>query len=183
MDTKTCTQCKTEKPLTEFRLTGRASNGKRYVASDCNDCHRASSQAYRQANLEAARERERSYGRRNAQQKRVAASKWYEENKERALANRRARYEADPELYRDRQHMRRAKLAGATEIEFIRRLAVYERDGGVCHVCKKHIALEDYHMDHVHPLKQGGQHTYANVKASHARCNLARRGQIFSPAP
>lgn len=147
------------------------SNGKRYLASQCNPCHAAKARAYRAANLEKVRARENDYAKRHADQKRAASRAWYAANKERALARVNARHKADPEYDRDKAHQSRAKKAGAPIVEFVRRLEIYERDAGICHLCSEPVALEDFQIDHVIPLCQGGSHTYANVRAAHARCN------------
>jgi hypothetical protein len=175
MEVKTCTICGEDKPFAEFRFGGRASNGKRYRASDCNECHRRSSRSYRAAHLEERRAAELVYSRTHAERKRENARRWYADNTERAIENEKRRYRLDPEYKRDLAHMGRAKKHGAPVIEFVRRRKVFERDGGICHVCSEAVAWEDFQVDHVVPLSKGGDHTYANVKTTHRRCNLARR--------
>lgn len=175
METKTCTRCDAEKPIEEFRLGGVRANGKRYRASECNDCHRASSRAYRNANLAVVQEREREYGRRNAERKREVARRWYAENRERAIAATQQRTLQDPERHLAFVMASRARKRGATIVEVFTRDEIVQRDLGVCHVCAEPVPPDELHLDHVIPLKDGGPHTRENVKVSHARCNLARR--------
>lgn len=174
METKKCSRCGVEKPIEDFRFCG-SYKGKRYRASDCRVCHAEQAREYRKQNIEACRQREREYGRKNAERKREVASAWYYANKERAAAQRTASYQRDPELVRDRAHQTRARRAGASAVELVRRREVYERDGGICHVCATAIDWADYELDHLVPLSEGGDHTYANVKAAHRVCNQGRR--------
>lgn len=172
METRSCTKCGETKTLSEFyeRSPGRPD-------AECKECRRARARAYREQNLEVCRARELEYARANAEKKRENARRWYHsspENRAKAILREKAKYERDPEYKRDRAHQTRARGAGASIVEFVRRREVYERDQGVCHVCEKHVAWDDYDMDHVVPLGKGGDHTYANVKVAHAACNRAR---------
>lgn len=171
---KRCRRCEEEKPLSEFGLQWQ--HGKYRVRSYCKPCHAANSRESRQRHLETARARELAYARAHAEQKRSTAKSWYYAHREQAIAAEKARYEKNPEYKRDLAHMTRARRAGAKVIEFVRRREVYERDAGVCHVCSEAVDWDDYDMDHVVPLSRGGDHSYANVKTSHKRCNRARHG-------
>lgn len=75
---------------------------------------------------------------------------------------------------------RRAALA-AQLLEFVDPDVVLERDGWRCHLCGGRIRrrLSGLHrlgptIDHLVPLSQGGEHSYANVAAAHRGCNSAR---------
>ena len=56
------------------------------------------------------------------------------------------------------------------------------RDGWVCQICGEPVdpTLAQMNLpdapsiDHVHPLSRGGEHTYANVRLAHRRCNTKR---------
>lgn len=82
----------------------------------------------------------------------------------------------DPEAARRRGYKarsaRRARLLDAF-VEHVDRDVVFQRDGGTCGICG---LLIDGPMDvdHVVPLALGGEHSYANVRASHMACNRAR---------
>lgn len=78
----------------------------------------------------------------------------------------------------------KAKRDGATVIEKFNRIEILERDNYTCHICKQPInpKLNDLvthrmsgTMDHILPIKQGGQHTRDNVKAAHMICNARRQ--------
>lgn len=75
---------------------------------------------------------------------------------------------------------RRAQLRGAST-EVIHRKDIAERDGWTCWLCHKPVdpdtAWPDLmcaSLDHVVPLSCGGDHTRANVRLAHFRCNVAR---------
>lgn len=86
--------------------------------------------------------------------------------------NRRVRQKQD--------HRRRALKSGAF-VEDVDRLVVLERDGWKCHLCGEQIPrdvewpdLMYPTIDHVVPLAEGGEHSYANVAAAHWSCNAAK---------
>jgi 5-methylcytosine-specific restriction endonuclease McrA len=71
-----------------------------------------------------------------------------------------------------------------TQVEPIRNQDVFERDGWICGICLACIDSElkwpdpmCATLDHVVPLSLGGDHTWENVRAAHARCNSGRGSQ------
>lgn len=80
------------------------------------------------------------------------------------------------------QEMRRARRRGAPA-EQTDRIAIFERDGWVCHLCLEPIdpALRNRtpmsaSLDHVIPLARPDSpgHVPSNVAASHLRCNMSK---------
>lgn len=58
------------------------------------------------------------------------------------------------------------------------RPAIYERDGGICQMCAKPVEPKGYHVDHVVPVSEGGDFwSPANLRLTHAKCNLGRRNR------
>lgn len=84
---------------------------------------------------------------------------------------------ANPDRVLDHDHTRRARRRG-TQVEPVSRRAVWERDGGICHICLDPVAFEEMHLDHVMPLAKGGTHTYDNVAPTHASCNLHKAAKV-----
>ena len=70
--------------------------------------------------------------------------------------------------------VRKAKERGATEIELVPPLEVFERDEWMCHICGGHVEIEDVSLDHIVPIALGGGHTWANLACSHRACNFAK---------
>lgn len=55
------------------------------------------------------------------------------------------------------------------------RLRIFDRAGGICHICKLPIKLgETWHADHVKALIEGGENRETNLAPAHAHCNLAK---------
>lgn len=74
-----------------------------------------------------------------------------------------------------------ALTRGAPHAERFTLDEIYERDGHVCHLCRKEVDRRDATMDHVIPVTRGGPHTRANVKLAHRGCNT-RKGNRLLPA-
>ncbi len=102
-------------------------------------------------------------------------------------ADRRLRYSSEwkrqnPDKVRDYSAARRATKVAAV-IEPVDRQVVWERDGGICHICHQDADPTDWHLDHVIPLVKGGQHSYANVAVSHPFCNLSKGARLLILTP
>lgn len=80
-------------------------------------------------------------------------------------------------------HIKRAKLYGVAWEKGITLDKLIERDGLTCYVCGKTCDRNDLSwgsygpdyptIDHVIPLRNGGTHTWDNVKVACANCNCA----------
>lgn len=135
----------------------------------------------RMANREEISARDRAYREKNPE-KIAARDRAYHmaHHKEHAACQR--RYQAaHPEKLVEKEAARRARAAGAPRVEKIDRAAVYERDGGRCHLCRKKAPRHAFHLDHLIPLSKGGNHTHDNLAVAHASCN-SRRGAGRLPA-
>jgi 5-methylcytosine-specific restriction endonuclease McrA len=140
----TCRLCKATKLAEEFYKDKSRPTGR---SSGCRECLKAQGRAKYAEDPEPTK----------AQVKR-----WIEQNPERYRA-----------LRQDRQHRRRARMY-ANEFEKIDRLAIYERDGGKCHICGKRVAKKDMSLDHLTPIARGGDHVKLNVRLAHLSCNVKR---------
>jgi 5-methylcytosine-specific restriction endonuclease McrA len=76
---------------------------------------------------------------------------------------------------------RRARKRGAQVVETIDPSRVFERDGFTCGLCGKRLAMgrsvphpKAPTVDHIVPLANGGDHSYANVQAAHFICNSVK---------
>ncbi len=81
---------------------------------------------------------------------------------------------------------RKAILRGALVVESLDRQKVWERDGGICHICGTPADSEDWHLDHIIPVSKGGAHVMSNVAVSHPVCNLRKHdtwGGAVVPTP
>jgi 5-methylcytosine-specific restriction endonuclease McrA len=67
--------------------------------------------------------------------------------------------------------------------ERVYRRDVFERDGGVCHLCDKPVDPAGWALDHVIPISWGGPHCLDNVAVSHPVCNSRKRHFFTTPDP
>lgn len=95
-----------------------------------------------------------------------------------------------PEYRKAFDQRRRAQKKNNGNHELIVADEVYSRDNWCCHICSGTVdpnkAWPDpmsASVDHVHPLSKGGEHSYANVRCSHLRCNVAKGNRIEAPTP
>lgn len=56
---------------------------------------------------------------------------------------------------------------------------VFERDGGMCHICLIGADPNDWHLDHIVPVSRGGLDRYDNVAVSHPFCNLSKGDKMM----
>ena len=81
---------------------------------------------------------------------------------------------AHPDARNATEAVRRARKANAPVVERVDRNAIWARDKGRCHVCRKKCDPKSWHLDHLVPLACGGEHSARNVAVSHPACNLSR---------
>lgn len=89
------------------------------------------------------------------------------------------------DVHRASKQMRRAQTRGAPNIERVYRKRIFERDGYLCLLCGRPLAMDEQvphpdapTIDHVLPLSRGGAHTPANVQAAHFMCNSRKHNRI-----
>lgn len=124
--------------------------------------------------------RRRKYRKENAEQIREYRAKYYRENKEFIRLKHKEYRKANPDVIHQQHARRRARIMGAF-VENVDRGEVLSRDDWTCGICGGEIpknALPDSplypHVDHIVPLSRGGKHSYDNVQASHASCNMQK---------
>lgn len=89
--------------------------------------------------------------------------------KEKTAANAKAWRARNADKVREAKERRRLGLLGR-KIEVINYDRLLEMYGMSCHVCGEELA-HPIQLDHLIPVNKGGEHTYANVRLTHARCN------------
>ena len=148
---------------------------KRIWCDECTQTRRLAVQArYRDGNREALRESGREYMRVRMQDPefreaaRVAAAEQRRRDPERTREIRRAFYQRNAEKMRQRRKDSRVK----------NRLVIYERDGGICHICGGAVPLDLFEVDHIFPVSRGGASTPDNLATSHRHCNRAKAARL-----
>lgn len=66
---------------------------------------------------------------------------------------------------------KRNALKRAAFVETVNPSVVYERDAGICGICREPVPRDAYEIDHIMPLSRRGEHSYANTQVAHKHCN------------
>jgi Restriction endonuclease len=118
---------------------------------------------------------------------------YYQAHKERHAENGRRSYEAHIEERRERHRQwhrdnpmktaamwrRRRYRLHAVSCGPIDLQAIWERDKGICHLCKEPVDRKDLNFDHIIPVSKGGKHSQENLAVSHERCNKRKGRKIL----
>lgn len=121
----------------------------------------------------------------------VRRNAWAAKNRKREAEWNSAKYEADPEYFKNNakkwrtenldrareigrmsESARRARKLGQF-IEDVDPAVVFKMHGGMCGVCEEFI-IGKFHVDHRIPLVKGGMHGYINTQPAHPFCNLSK---------
>lgn len=205
---KRCSRCGDTKALGEYYRNAAKPDG---VSSWCKPCSNASTAAWQAAHPEKVKktkarwvDRNRkkvaeinmAWARANRDKSRAIAARyraahrdelqevgaaWREENPEKARAASAAWRDAHPQKNREYCMRRKARKLSATVAPFTYD-AVLWRDGYRCYLCGGDVKPDDLHYDHVRPLSRGGEHSYDNVRVTHATCNMRKGTKSASAA-
>ena len=127
--------------------------------ADVPRCKPCGMKDWRDANREHLRERNRQS---------------YERNQAARLAHIKDYRLAHPVQVRERIRRYQAfRRYSATTVR-VDPFAIYERDRGICQLCKKPVAQAKMSLDHIIPLSRGGGHTPDNLQLTHLTCNLRK---------
>ena len=187
-DTKTCSRCKVEKPLTEFY---KNCDGKGGLKSQCKTCVRAANKLWRENNREKDRAAKKLWRENNREKDRAMNKVWWENNREKSRAWGRERYANIPHklLHLIRLAVIRAtgkstrkkealELLGCTLEEYVQYLESKFTEG----MTWENHTTDGWHIDHIKPLREKeltleeGQKRlhYTNTQPLWAKDNLAK---------
>lgn len=175
---KRCSGCKETKSLDDFFRRSAAKDGRQNY---CRACGYAAHDAWVSRNPDVPRERLAAWNAANPGVSEASSAAWKKANPERRRAIVRAWNAAHPETVKDNARIRRARKAAAPVVEHIRRSIVWQRDGGICHICGTAADPADWHLEHIVPLARGGEHSYRNVAVSHPDCNRRKGAKLIDP--
>jgi 5-methylcytosine-specific restriction endonuclease McrA len=128
----------------------------------------------RNANPEACRRKEAERRENPEYRARAVArtAEWNRKHPERARALRR------------KQDAKRRAVERECFVEYVDHRVVFERDKGICGICRKRVNLNSqWEIDHVIPICRGGAHAYANVQLAHPRCNRSKFTKVPKGQP
>lgn len=151
---KSCSECGEEKPLSDFYWR----NDNKTYRANCKECVKARTRAWRAADPQRSRAAVRAYKQRNEAAVKARIKRWRAENKDRVLMS----------------NQKRRHMLAQLPYENVDRKAVYERDRGICHICRRHVSPKRFALDHLIPMSHGGGYTYDNLRLAHPRCNSRR---------
>lgn len=182
--TKRCCKCGVVQPLDNFYKNRGRPDGHQTV---CKECTRVNNRLWHEANpgshLRYYANYEMSPEQVEARRRRCIA--WYRENVEHARERGRRWHAENPEFARAGARRSAATYKArknAAFVEAVDPLIVLERDDGVCGICGEDVDPLAFHVDHVVPIAQGGEHSYANVQPAHPSCNQRKWARLdFEP--
>jgi len=203
-NSKTCFRCKQTKTFDEFRKHKDRSDG---LSSNCKVCDRASEKnwrknnkelkasydrAYRLANPESVRERQRRWEIKHAEKEKARKHAFYLENKqlwaertkiwalnnpEKENAKKRRWRANNPEKALQERHKYRKRLKenGIYEIsqKDLKRLI----NADVCYYCEKRCKLT---LEHIIPVSRGGRHSIGNLVMVCPYCNSSKQARLLT---
>ena len=158
----------------------------RYVSSGCKPCstkrsaiwYKANSERvkekvaeYRADNLERVKAKQAEYNAANPDRARARWVAWYAVNREKAKAYTAAWQKANPESCRIITQNRRArKLANGGKLSKGLSAKLFKLQKGKCPCCNQPLG-DNYHMDHIMPIKRGGANEDLNIQLLRQQCN------------
>lgn len=174
--TRTCSECKGRKPLSEFPKDKNGTAGHR---SHCKPCHSARQTVRYNADPERHRARMRSMR--------------LDHRAEAVRASDRARYERDKPkrlaLVTEAGHRRRARLASVASDCGITLKALAARHGTRCCYCwcetdltpakGREFRPNKATVEHLDPISRGGTHTWDNVRIACWQCNVDKNAKTY----
>lgn len=190
----TCRTCGQPKTETEYYKDKQSRTGRQ---SRCKDCTRAASSA----NYEKHRFAEhgdrtkcancgKELKHQGAQYCSAEPCRKAQAVSPEAIAKRKRWFAENLDLRREynrRSHIKRKRLLENAATDDVTWTGVMERDHWICQICGERIDSDikspdpmSPSWDHIVPLSEGGDHTWANLQAAHFGCN-ARKGNRGEP--
>ena len=161
-EAKPCSRCGETKSADAFYRDKSKATG---LSAECRTCRK---------------EGAKRWARENPERHRALHTAWVAANPERHNESKMRWQKANPAKRAEIQERRRVrKLSG--RVEKVDPWAIFERDGGRCHICGKRVAKRDMSLDHLIPVSKGGDHIATNIRLAHLRCNV-KRGAGRTPA-
>jgi len=135
---------------------------------------KATRAAYYIKNSEKAKARARAWRIANPKKVKIANMLWAAANPERKKVAYAVWYAANPEksrIYWQNRHARKRDNGGTLSKGLSERL--YKRQKGKCVCCHKPLG-DNFHLDHIMPIKLGGKNEDWNIQLLRAECNRSK---------
>ena len=178
LETKFCTACKTEKPVSDFYVR-RTTWSNTIYQHMCKPCRSTYSKQQHMKNPEKRKERNREYLKENREKVYAINSRWLSKNKDK-VAKHHSKWRK--EVYKPREvELRIARHAAKygsvgfhTSKDFEKLLRRYN---GKCAYCGENDATD---RDHVIPLSKGGSNYIGNILPACRICNSSKKERLLS---
>lgn len=171
---KICVKCGDAKPVTEFHRDANRRDGLR---GHCKACEKVLHAAWAKANSERLKGYWADYRSVNREKISTRDAAYYVANSEKRKANA-VMWSADnPDASRIHEQNRRARNrenGGILSTDLAERLFKLQR--GKCACCALPLG-DDYHLDHVMPIKLGGANMDNNIQLLRATCNSQKHAK------
>lgn len=172
---------------------GYKAHARRYefACHACREAHTAYAKkfsAYRNAYMKRYRA-SHVISEKEKEDKKIYLANWNKVNQDKARELKRRWKSENPEIVR-MAHFRYKALKRNAPSEPYTTQQILDLYGTDCHLCHEPIDLDasksvqiegwqrSLHLDHVIPLSRGGSDLMANVKPSHAQCNLRKNNRM-----
>jgi 5-methylcytosine-specific restriction endonuclease McrA len=177
--TKRCSSCKQQWPLTEFHRCKTSTDG---LQGLCKECNRENSRRQRLRSRENLLEQQKQWNAQNADRLKSYKAEYYQQHRQEIRDQARARYNAEyalnPGKYLAKCHARRVALydngGRYTEQEWLDLCAKY---GNICLWCDRKTVLT---VDHIVPICRGGSNDISNIQPLCRRCNSEKGTRIMN---
>jgi 5-methylcytosine-specific restriction endonuclease McrA len=165
---KTCSKCKEEKSISEFRerSNGCHESWCNWRKSGQNKNRYKTDPEYRRQQIDRSSKRQRLDPEDNQRRQK----RWRDNHPDQKRSRERRYAEQNRSKLTQKESRRRAKKLNVF-IEDVDPDFVFERDNGVCGICSKPVVKSAMAIDHIIPLARGGDHSYNNVQLAHPWCN------------
>ena len=176
-----CTKCKNEKSLTEFYKHSKAKYGR---FPECKICYLERCREYRNRpeNKEVIKVKKKNdyYERKRSNHKEILRKgrEYRAKNPDIKRENNRRYRERNPDMNIKHKNLRRARLAGVESGALPSKNELLQKQNGMCANCKVKGINVNWHLDHIVPLKHGGNHTKDNIQILCASCNLKKQAKM-----
>lgn len=77
-----------------------------------------------------------------------------------------------------KHQLKRVAIKKGVFVEHVDPVIIYQRDEGLCGICRLPVSLNGMHIDHIIPLAKGGEHSYKNTQISHPVCNMKKHARL-----
>lgn len=196
---KICTKCNIEKPLSEFGIDGRASDGK---TSSCKSCNRIRGKRYYKDNRARIRQKHNAYYASNKMSCNVRSKKNYEKNAKLYADVRRQYYLDHKEEYASRNAIwalnntsavknisnryrsRKNDLIGYVPSDYWQILCELYGEHCINIDCVRQITRNNpLSLDHIIPISKGGLHDISNFQILCKSCNSSKFTKVIDYRP